>query len=167
MHVQNVNTLTKVVTEEKHTNLAEEAAETTKQQAQVRAYFRGEELAKAVWGGKKDNLWSFDPIDFDWDDVQVVENWNDILSFKDFLHDRVKFDAFSLFNLLFSYSLQRKYSARLCAMARLLATPVISIKTLKQSLRASISLLFGMCSSNVSYIYSAIFGSSSNRIFSI
>ena len=113
------------------------------------------------------DLFSFEAKDFNWDDVQVFENWNDILSFKDFLPDRVKFDASSLFNLLISYTLQGKYHARLCAMARLLATPVISIKTLKQSLRASISLLFGMCSSYVSYIYSAIFGNSSTRILSI
>ena len=71
------------------------------------------------------------------------------------------------YNWVLDYIVSERYKAKMRLLILLFCTKIISIKKLMHELTASISLIFGMCGSCVSFIYSAIFGNSSNRIFSI
>ena len=137
LHVQNVNTHTNVVTEEKHTNLAEEAAVTTKQQAQDRAFSRYEELAKAVLVEIKDD-----------DDRKVRK------------HKRISYVLRKFFDKG-TRTQSKHYSAITKHHQKVKFRQYIS------TVPHMLSLFFGLCCSSPLYIFDAIFGNSSNRIFSI
>ncbi|HNW91247.1 MAG TPA: hypothetical protein PKN48_16435 [Bacteroidales bacterium] len=109
----------------------------------------------------------FLPDGINWDDVIIDNNWNDLIDFDVLCTDQVKSEKKIPYNWLFDFIISELYKSKLKKLDLLLATPVISIKRLKHSLTAALTLLFGMCSCSVSYIYSAIFGNSSNRILSV
>ena len=112
--------------------------------------------------------WDFDPSDINWDDIPDLEDWNDLLVYGDFwLDDEDDSKKKPPYNWALDYIISERYKAKLRKLTLLSCTKVISIKKLMHDLTASISLIFGMCGSCVSFIYSAIFGNSSNRIFSI
>lgn len=64
----------------------------------------------------------------------------------------------------FLYSNSTKHLLRL--IGNYLSKVALRFQHLQDSIFHSISILFGMCSSRPSYIFAAIFGSSSTRIFS-
>ena len=113
------------------------------------------------------SLWEFLKDGINWDEFTIDENWNDFSDFDVSWTDQDKSDKKIPYNWLFDFILSEIYKSKLKKLNLLLATPVISIKKLKHSLTATLTLLFGMCCSSASYIYSAIFGNSSNRVFSV
>ena len=138
LHVQNVNTHTNVVTEEKHTNLTEEAAEKTEQQSGNSRFFAGcVELAKAVLVEIKDD-----------DDRKVRK------------HKRISYVLRKFFDKG-TRTQSKNYSAITKHHQKVKFRQYIS------TVPHMLSLFFGLCCSSPLYIFDAIFGNSSNRIFSI
>ena len=112
--------------------------------------------------------WDFDPSSINWDDVpdleEVIEYIESIYYSLEKKDDSEKKPPY---NWVLDYIVSERYKAKMRLLILLFCTKIISIKKLMHELTASISLIFGMCGSCVSFIYSAIFGNSSNRIFSV
>jgi len=112
--------------------------------------------------------WGFELSDINWDNISKFVELVEPIMIQICRHnDEDDSEKKPPYNWVLDYIVSERYRARLRLLILLSCTQIISIKKLMQELTASISLIFGMCGSCVSFIYSAIFGNSSNRIFSI